>query len=300
MILSPLTGCSDVTVIKTIPSEKLIHDWKASFEIDITNELKNHREIHLCQCNKTRLKFFAPFDIAGSGKLYEHLQKLDGYYMSDKWEHQTAIRDLSDCKKILEIGSASGHFVKSCIDSGLDVRGIELNQAAVTAAKARNLPVERLDLREAADLYFESLDAVCSFQVLEHVPNPKDFIQWSIQMLKPGGKLIYCVPNSESFLKYQYNLLDLPPHHMLQWSEVAFKALEEIFPIRLEKVSFEPLASYHVSFYLATYSSHFRSFSRLSKLVFNRYTLPLYEKYLNLGLRKFLMGHSLYVQFRKV
>lgn len=295
---SPITGNNDVTLLKKLQAKQLIHDWK-HFQIDITEELNRHEEIYLYQCNQTQVKFFTPFDIAGSSKLYEQLQKFDWYYMPNKWEHQLALRDLLGCKDILEVGCASGSFVKSGIDAGLNIKGIELNEAAVTAAQQKNYPVERLDLKEAANLYRESLDGVCSFQVLEHVPNPKDFIKWSIQMLKPGGKLIYCVPNSESFLKYQYNLLDMPPHHMTQWSDGSFRALEKIFSIKLEKVVFEPLAQYHVSSYLAAYSSRFRSAS-LGKLLFNGYTLPLYEKCLNLGLRKLLTGQSLYVRFSKV
>ena len=298
-LCSPLVESKDITLLKTISAVELIHKWKQEFQIDITEELNGCHEIYLYLCNQTTLKFFLPVDITGSGKLYEQLQKIDWYYMPDKWEHQVALRDLSDCKKVLEVGCASGSFVKSGNDAGLDIRGIELNEVAVMAAQKSNLPVEHLDLKEAADLYFESLDGVCSFQVLEHIPNPKDFISWSIQMLKPGGKLIYCVPNSESFLKYQYTLLDMPPHHMLQWSEFSFRALEKIFPIKLEKVIFEPLAHYHVSAYLAAYAKRFRA-TLLGKVVFNHYTLPVYEKCLSLGFRKLLKGQSLYVQFRKL
>jgi 2-polyprenyl-3-methyl-5-hydroxy-6-metoxy-1,4-benzoquinol methylase len=299
-VSSPLTGSNDVTLLTNIPTSQLIRDWQQTFQIDITNEIQGYPDIYLYQCNQTKLKFFAPSDIQGSSKLYEQLQKFDWYYMPYKWEHQVALRELLDCQKILEVGCASGSFVKLGIDVGLNIRGIELNEAAVRAAQEQNLPVEFLDLKEAATLYFESLDGVCSFQVLEHVPNPKEFINWSIQMLKPGGKLIYCVPNSKSFLQYQSNLLDMPPHHMLQWSEVSFKALEKIFPIKLEKAIFEPLASYHVSRYLDSYRIYFRSTSPLGKLFFNRYTLPCYKKCLNFGLRKLLIGQSLYVQFRKV
>jgi 2-polyprenyl-3-methyl-5-hydroxy-6-metoxy-1,4-benzoquinol methylase len=181
----------------------------------------------------------------------------------------------------------------------LDIRGIELNDEAIKQAQQNKLPVERLDLEEAAHLYPKLFDTVCSFQVLEHVPNPKDFIHWSLELLKPGGKLILCVPNSESFLKYQYNLLDLPPHHMIQWSRKSFKALEELFPLKLEKVKYEPLASYHVLGYLHAYKEHFKSQSGLSNQLVNQRTLPFLEKCLNLGLRHLLTGQSLYVQFRK-
>ena len=297
---SVIANSDDIKLLDVIPAEKLIKDWQQSFQIDITQELHGHDKIYLYQCNQTQLKFFVPADIAGSGKIYEQLQEFDWYYMADKWEHKLARKDLQECQKVLEIGSAYGDFVKSCLEAGLDIKGIELNEAAVNKAKERKLPVERLDLKEAAELYHESLDGVCSFQVLEHVPNPKEFIDWSIKMLKPGGKLIYCVPNSESFLKYQENLLDMPPHHMTQWSSSSFKALENLFPLKLEKTVFEPLASYHVLGYLSCYGRHLRSISPLGKLLFNRVSIHLYAIFLQMGLRKLLTGQSLYVQFRKI
>jgi 2-polyprenyl-3-methyl-5-hydroxy-6-metoxy-1,4-benzoquinol methylase len=300
MILSPLVNSDNITLLKTLPTNQLINDWKKNYNVDITSELKGHQKIYLYQCNQTKIKFFVPFSVTGSSKLYEQLQKLDWYYMPDKWEYQVALKDLLDCNQIIEIGSALGDFVKLGIEAGLNIRGIELNETAVKTAQERSLPVECLDLQDAANLYRESLEGVCSFQVLEHVPNPKNFINWSLQMLKPGGKLIFCVPNSESFLKYQYCLLDMPPHHMLQWSEYSFRSLEKIFPMKIEKIIREPLASYHVLGYLTSYSNYFRSTSRLGKLLFNRYTLPFYEKCLNLGLRRILIGQSLYVQFRKL
>lgn len=300
MVVSPLTADNHVTLLKTIQAEQLIYDWKRSFQIDITDELRGHREIYLYQCNQTKLKFFSPPDVAGSSQLYKQLQRFDWFYMADKWEYQVALQDLADHDQILEIGCGFGSFVKAGIDAGLNIRGIELSEAAVSIAKGKNLPVERIDLQEVANLFPKSLDVVCSFQVLEHVPNPKSFIERSLQMLKPQGKLIFCVPNSESFLKYQNNLLDMPPHHMLQWSEYSFRALEELFPIKLEKVIREPLATYHVSGYLVACRNRFHSFAPLGKLVFNRYTLPFYKIFFNLGLRKRLIGQSLYVQFRKV
>jgi 2-polyprenyl-3-methyl-5-hydroxy-6-metoxy-1,4-benzoquinol methylase len=299
-VLSPLTNSDDVTLLKIIQSEQLIQDWERDFQINIVEEFNGNKEIYLYKCNQTQLKFFAPFNIAGSGELYKKLQQTGHYYLPDRWEHKIALKNLSGHQKVIEIGSAYGYFIKSGLEAGLDIRGIELNEAAVLAAQNQKLPVEYLDLKEAAVLYRESLDAVCSFQVLEHVSNPKDFISWSLDMLKPGGKLIYCVPNSDSFLKYQYNLLDLPPHHMALWSVASFQSLETLFPIKLEKTILEPLASYHVAGYLSAYRDYFYDQHPVSSIFLNRYTLPLYKRIFNAGLRFFLTGQSLYVQFRKV
>ena len=301
MHMSPLTNSQDVTLLKEFTSDQLILDWKNSFNIDISEELQDHEEIYLYQCNDTKLKFFFPFDIAGSDKLYEQLQKFDWFYMPDKWEHRIALKSLSSCNDILEVGCAFGAFVESALKLGLNAQGIELNLAAVEVAKKKNLPVESMDLQEFAEKYPLSQDAICSFQVLEHIAQPRKFIELCLQSLRPNGKLIFCVPNAESFLKYQYNLLDMPPHHMTQWTASTFKSLENIFPVKLEKVIKEPLADYHVRGYIDSYGSYFCGISPLWKIIFNRYTNRLYSYLLSKsGLRNIVVGQSIYVQFCKL
>ena len=119
-------------------------------------------------------------------------------------------------------------------------------------------------------------------------------------MLKPGGKLIYSVPNADGFLKYQHNLLDMPPHHMSRWSIGTFKSLEKLFPIRLEKFLYEPLAKYHINDYIGSQSRRFRSISSRYKYLFNRYTNNVYVHLLKRGLRKYIKGHTTYVIYRKI
>ena len=300
MAISPLTSSGDVTLISTIKSSKLVNDWKKTFDIDIKDELLGSEEIYLYQCNRTKLFFFEPSSIAGSGLLYEKLQKYDWFYMPDKWEHQIALQNIKGSQKVLEVGCAFGAFIEAGLKSKIDIQGIEMNESAVAVARSKSLPVTNLSLETFAQSYPESLDAICSFQVLEHVQNPKDFIEWSIQSLKIGGLLIICVPNCESFLKHQHNILDMPPHHMLRWSETSFKSLEGLFPIKLQRVEREPLAAYHVSGYLESYANYFKTKNPLNKLFFNRYTHKFYKFFLQHGFRKYCLGQSLYVEFRKI
>lgn len=298
-IQSPLTNTTDVTLLRTIEADKLIKDWLTIFDIDITEELKGHKKIYLYECSKTKLKFFVPFDIAGSEKLYEQLQKFDWFYMPDKWEHTVALKNLSNCENVLEVGCGFGSFIESALKKGIKLQGIELNSSAVAIAKKNNLPVTNLDLNEFAIKYPLSQDAICSFQVLEHISQPRIFIELCLKILKPGGKLIFAVPNADSFLKYSDNLLDMPPHHMSQWTDLTFKEIQNIFSVKLEKMIKEPLADYHVNDYLSASSNRICKISPLGKIILNRYTIPFYAYLLKAGVRNFLTGQSIYIQFQK-
>ena len=275
--LSPLTRNQNVTLLESFETKKLIQDWKNSFGIDISSDLKANQFIHLYNCNQTGLKFFIPESVVGSDLLYAELEKFDWYYMKDKWEYEVALNDIRDDKCILEVGSGYGYFVEKCQNRGLDISGVELNGQAVKVAQGNNLPVHLTTLESLLETSRECFDVVCSFQVLEHVPDPASFLQMSLDLIKPGGALILCVPNPDSFLKHEYCLLDMPPHHMHRWSLKTFESLQKIFPVTLESFRYEPLADYHIGGYLTAYSDYYRSQYFWGSILFNQYSLPAYR-----------------------
>jgi 2-polyprenyl-3-methyl-5-hydroxy-6-metoxy-1,4-benzoquinol methylase len=299
MIISPLTGSTDVILIEKLNAQDLAKDWERSFRIDISNELEGHCAIFLYRCKTTDLKFFVPSELLGSPSLYASLQQYHWYYMPDRWEYGVAIENLTGSNAILEIGSGSGSFLQPACEAGLNIEGIEVNHAAVEAARNKGLPVAAGDLNSLSMDRPERFDAVCAFQVLEHLSDPKIFITSALKLLKVGGKLILSVPNSESFLRHQFNLLDMPPHHMTRWSKKTFKALETLFPLKLEELLVEPLPAYQTQAYLAAHARHLLSLNKLMKILVNRATLTLCSALLKTRLRNLFTGQTLYVQFRK-
>lgn len=297
---SPLFPDGGCTLKKVLSCEELIDLWKSQFDIDITDEIHGIDEIELYEEHATQLQFFQPDDAAGSGLLYEQLQKFDWYYMANKWEHIIALNDLKNCSNVLEVGSAKGDFVKTALSRGIAIKGIDINQAAVRTAQDAGLPVAGKDLQTLIQ-EGESFDGICCFQILEHVVSPKQFLDLLLKLLSPGGQLILSVPNADSFLKYQYNLLDMPPHHMTRWNAETFRSLEKIFPLSLKQTRFEPLASYHVDGYLRSYAKHFAKTSKVKKRFLNLSTIDRVAYIVNtFGIRRFLKGQTLYALLEKI
>ncbi|MGB3199485.1 MAG: methyltransferase domain-containing protein [Nodosilinea sp.] len=296
---SPLTNGENVTLLKSFSREKVVEDWKQSFDIDISSELESCSEFYLYRCNDTGLRFFYPKKVTGSALLYEKLMNFDWYYMSDKWEYKLALRDLRNRKKILEIGCGHGHFVCSATENGFQIEGIDSNEKAVADAQKKGLNVYLLSAQDLLSKGEPLYDCLCSFQVLEHLANPMSFLLTCMDLLTANGLLLLSVPNINSFLKYEDNLLDMPPHHMSQWSIHSFRSLEKILPIKVEAFSFEPLAEYHIPGYLQAKRNQFRAILSWLPSLLSDSILERYEKALRQGLNKHTRGQSLYIKFRK-
>lgn len=188
----------------------------------------------------------------------------DWYYNPKRWEHRTILDQINENLSVLEVGSGMGAFLDLLKSKNINCVGLELNSNAVLEGICNGLnmlldPVDKYAIKNK-----EKHDVVCSFQVLEHVPDPFSFIESSLLALKKGGKLIIAVPNNDSYISNNHlysKVLNMPPHHMGMWDKVSLKALEKIFPITLESFMFEPLVGSNVDVYLwnKTYTILFKS-----------------------------------------
>ncbi len=295
----PLCDATDSRNLQAFDREKLVIQWQEVWGIDIQQELPDAPVISLEECLRCRMQYFLPGKFAGSARLYEQLGRLDWYYIGRKWEHNVALEDLTECRKGIEIGCGNGDFVALALTAGVrDFSGIELNPAAVTKAKSLGLPVVTEDLAEVAQKSSGKYDAVCAFQVLEHLLEPGEFLKSACSLLRSGGKLLIGVPNADSFLRFQYNLLNMPPHHRTRWPMAVFSRIAELFPVRLRRIVTEPLASYHVYDYAHTY------LTKLSQKTFPVLAHPrlvrLATKSIEFsGVNRWLKGETVYACYSK-
>lgn len=99
--------------------------------------------------------------------------------------------------KLIDIGAGAGSLVAQALKGGWDAAGLECLPEACRQAQALN-GVELIH----GDLYEYSTEtlfgAVTMFEVIEHLPRPKEAIAKAASLLRPGGVFVIATPISDS------------------------------------------------------------------------------------------------------
>jgi 2-polyprenyl-3-methyl-5-hydroxy-6-metoxy-1,4-benzoquinol methylase len=303
-IKSPITGTNNVILEKTIDCELIIEAYQNCLAIDVEKYFTDLQHIQLYRCLDTGYRFYYPFNLEGDGKFYEALQVFPWYYVDWKWEFGVVSKLIDAGDRLLEVGSGQGAFIKYLTEQGITATGLELNEQAIQIARRTGLDICRQSIQEHALQKPEYYDVVCSFQVVEHISQIREFLQASIDALKPDGRLIVCVPNNDSFVKHEpVWVTNLPPHHVGLWGKAALQNLENVFPLKLEKIYIEPLTTYDWYYRLQT-----------QRLLAKLENYPLAQKIVRKGaavlsnpalkilqlFAQFIPGHSVLAVYQKV
>ncbi len=106
---------------------------------------------------------------------------------------------LKNCKKqnprILDIGSGPGLFVKCGKELNLDVLGLEPSKLAYEYSEKMGLKVVNDFFSEKIAEKYGKFDIVYAKFVVEHLPNPREFIKNIKSALNPDGIICLIAPN---------------------------------------------------------------------------------------------------------
>lgn len=255
MVISPITGNTNVSLEEKKSTKEIIEGYKQAFNIDTTDYFNGIPFIEVYKCLDTDYRFYYPFHIAGDGTFYDQLQKQTWYYSDWKWEYQVAYEAFQNAGSLLEIGCGKGSFLKNMQSKGITCIGLELSEDAIKTGKKEGLDIRNELIEQHVEENEERYDYVCAFQLLEHVSAVHSLLQASLQVLKKGGLLLVAVPNNNAlFFKYKGHkinhldhlyqatrLLNLPPHHMGLWNKKSLENLSKVYPLRLDNIITEPM-----------------------------------------------------------
>lgn len=189
-----------------------------------------------------------------SGSFYDRLA-VPFYLSPDKLESDYApvrfARELRlfrrHCQggKVLDVGCSTGAFLyrlKTGYPADYEVVGTDVAGAALDYAASRGVPVVRESFLEH-DFGAGRFDAVTFWAVIEHLVQPKRFLQKAADVLKPGGLCFMLVPNLGSLAvrllgaKYRY----IMPDHVNYFTSAALKQ----FAVRDERFEIVEAGSCH-------------------------------------------------------
>lgn len=175
-----------------------------------------------CRCvfeNPLLPEFQAGDYYAGEGeRYYLSPDKLQSDHSPVRYERELRLfRHHCPRGRVLDVGCGTGGFLHQLhrrFPGDYMTLGNDLAGAAVDHAESLGVPVHRGTLEQlAANPPF---DAVTFWAVLEHLPEPVDFLRQASRLLRPGGLCVGLVPNFQSLAvrcvgaRYRYIL----PQHV--------------------------------------------------------------------------------------
>lgn len=116
---------------------------------------------------------------------------------------------IEENQEILDIGCSSGNFGaelikrKHCVVDGVDIDEKDVELAKKQLSNAFIFNVEKDPIKKIAKKY----DVILMIDVIEHLVNPRNSLNSIGSLLKPGGVLIFSVPNM-AHISIRLNLLN--------------------------------------------------------------------------------------------
>lgn len=289
--------------------DELLVLWKpVTFSSETIEEHKkqsDYTQLHVCP--HCQLEIFLP-QIIGTPSFYVELLRHESVYAysEEKWDFDEALKDARKCGSVVEIGCGPGNFLAKIKPYVCNVVGTEYNEHALAIALSKGLEILSKD-DGASERVTGKFDIAFSFHVLEHIPDPVEFVQEMLSWVKPGGKIGISVPNMDGPIRYiDPCVSNMPPHHATRWKLRTFEVLAKGLGLKLERVAFEPLGTKDQYYYSDIGINHlFPGNSWPMKVLrfFGRKGIQMFFKMLTVlgkDSTSLLRGQSIYVLLTKI
>jgi SAM-dependent methyltransferase len=143
------------------------------------------------------------------------------------WEHIYRYRFAArfvNGRQVLDVACGEGYGTAALAKAGAaKVVGVDISPETCSYAAKKYGIETRVGNGENLPVESSSVDVVVSFETIEHVPNPKAFLDECQRILRPNGLLVISTPNHEAARICQPN----NPFHCSELTVAEFKKLIE-------------------------------------------------------------------------
>lgn len=232
IVCCPVCGGSANTV-RRISKNELLEGYRGYYEDEVTDNLVNVDSYEMKCCSKCKLIFATPF-VSGSEEYYSWVTQHKDYYAYHRWEWEKIVEYIEETINeekisILEIGCGDGVFleyIQEKLGNKVKPYGVDMTYESIEICRKKGLHVECCSAEEyLSNNPDKQFDIVCSFHCLEHVIDPKHYVESMVNVCKKNGLVVNSFPYSGHVFENWFDVLNLPPHHMTRWNESAIKEL---------------------------------------------------------------------------
>ncbi len=136
---------------------------------------------------------------------------------------------LQDGGAALDVGCGNGKFVQKLNALGWQAQGVEFSKSAAEAGIEAGLEITVGTLEDAQ---FEdgSFSLITARHLIEHLPDPKQFMAEIRRLFRPGGRLLIRTPNSNALGRRWFGAnwyANDPPRHLIMFTPANLGQLAE-------------------------------------------------------------------------
>jgi SAM-dependent methyltransferase len=223
----------------------------------------DHVEVR--RCVSCGFWFASPF-VSGTAAIYNLITEGNELYPSNRFEFDLTLDALpARPLGLLEIGAGDGAFLRKAAAAGIGGRlwATEYDDGALSAI--RRLPgVEafKLSPQELAESTVEQFEAVCMFQVLEHLDRIDGVFAALRRLTAPDGQLFIGVPNDASVTMQERltGYWEMPPNHIGRWTRPAIESIAARHGFRVLDHRYESATALAALWEMAKYRCQARAY----------------------------------------
>ncbi|TSC91531.1 MAG: 2-polyprenyl-3-methyl-5-hydroxy-6-metoxy-1,4-benzoquinol methylase [Parcubacteria group bacterium Licking1014_17] len=199
----------------------------------ISNFKSDTDDFSLFECRFCRVQFWSPFKNPGPEWYKNCEQNLRHRDVVDKdfflWMARNRkinkyfLNALSRAGirngKLLDVGCGTGGFLVEAKRAGFNTIGIDFDENQINTAKNYGLTdVYSDDILNFLNKHNDEYDVITGLEIIEHLDNPKEFLEAVFKSIKIGGYFCLSTPN-RSRIGSKNEFWDFPYHHLTRWNK---------------------------------------------------------------------------------